>query len=128
MSLATEQGSGSLAYHLVSSQVTVSGVRAGTLVLVDSAVSEFAGDGFYLYPDWGNPVVYEVKARSEKLAFYYPGQELPLWEMLPGQDSSRFSGRVEGILSMHPEAESDIAGFAAQGIQQLDVPKLPVAR
>ena len=118
---------GSLAYHMVNNQVTASGIRAGTLVLVDSAVNEFGGDGFYLYPDWGSPVVYEVKARAGKLAFFYPGQGSPLWEMHPGHDNSRFSGRVEGILRMHTDLEEDTARLAVQGIPLLDVPALPVA-
>lgn len=127
-------GNGILKYRLVKNQVTGSGIQAGAMVLADCSVNTFAGDGFYLYPDWGNPVVYEVKARGGRLAFHYPGADSALWETSANHKDNRFSGRVEGVAAWEPDDPRFTAGPAANGLQVLDlirgsleVPELPVA-
>lgn len=113
----------SLSYHLVKNQVTGAGIQEGALVLVDSFTRGFSGDGFYLYPDWGNPVVYEVRSQGNSLVFYYPGLGDPLWEMAAAHDGVRFSGRVEGVVNFQP---ADAPGMLAQAnLRVLEVPALP---
>lgn len=110
-------GAGStLKYHLVREQISAAGVQAGTLVLVDTGVSSFAGDGYYLYPDWGRPVVYEVKRRGDRLDFHYPGGGKPLWHMSAAHADARFSGRVEGIVDTDMDTE---AWFEAEPVPAL---------
>lgn len=99
---------------------------AGAIVLVDRDITGFAGDGYYLYPDWGKPVVYEVRDSAGDLAFHYPGAGEPLWVMAAGNGRVRFSGRVEGVLSVGGDAAAD--HFLATGRWPLlDVPGKPPA-
>jgi len=124
--IAASVGS-TLKYHLVREQVSAAGVQAGTLVLVDTGVSSFTGDGYYLYPDWGRPLVYEVKRRGDRLDFHYPGMGTPLWAMSAAHADARFSGRVEGIVDtdMYPQARLPNPG--SNNIRVLEVPELPLA-
>ena len=61
-----------ITYYLVNNQESATGIIKGAIVLVDSGINVFHGDGFYLYPDWGQPVVYEVRQKANRLAFHFP--------------------------------------------------------
>jgi len=111
-----------IAYHLVKNQESATGVIKGAIVLVDTSINDFHGDGFYLYPDWGQPIVYEVRQKANRLAFHYPGCDRVLWELSPEQSIARFSGRVEGVLNSR---EAEVAGKRDQ-LQALLVPRLPI--
>ena len=110
-------------YYLVKNQVTGTGVRAGALVLVDAGVGRFAGDGYYLFPDWGTPAVYEVKARGNALVFYYPGGGRPLWTISAAHADARFGGRIEGMLDDNMPQDM----LTAASLRVLEVPERPVA-
>jgi hypothetical protein len=123
-SLAVEDKN-TLYYHVVKNQVTAAGVKPGTLVLVDSQVNSFQGDGYYLYPNWGTPVVYEIKARQGNLIFYYPGMETPLWK-ITANTSTVFGGRLEGVVGQVLD-DAAINGMPGMDkFQKLTIPTLPV--
>ena len=87
----------------------------------------FEGGGFYLYPDWGQPIVYEVRQKASRLAFHYPGSDRVLWELSPEQSMARFSGRVEGVVNSG-EARSSrqiTQSGAGSGTGIKLVPRLP---
>jgi len=110
-----------LALHAVASQPTEAGAVRDTLVMVDTGITNFAGDGYYVYPDWGNPVIYIVRARAGRLAFHYPGSNLdsnkPLWTMA-ANTPLHFSGRVEALV--------DARMATPVSLPVLSVPALPV--
>jgi hypothetical protein len=116
-----------LAFYLVKNQHCVAGVQAETIVLANPEVSNFSGDGYYLYPAWGTPAIYNVRQNvmNEKhsLVFYYPGSNKPLWEMTMSEKERQFSGRVEGVV----DNVSQLTGFKSAGItlSNLTVPALP---
>lgn len=118
--LALTDAPGRYAYHPVENRF--GGVPDGAIVLVDEETATFSGDGFYLYPDWGTPVVYEVRATAGGLAFHYPGRPEVLWRLAGGLAGVRFSGRVEGVI--------DAAGLRhlaqQHSLHPLHVPELPV--
>lgn len=118
--LASESSS-TLSFHKVKNQFTAQGIKQGTIVLVDNNIQEFLGDGFYLYPDWGQPIVYEVKKRGNSLSFHYPGLERELWQVSVNHQNARFSGRVEGVLDANEQSHSGFESLAA-----LDVPEFPI--
>lgn len=89
----------------------------GAVVLADAAVNAFAGDGLYLYPAWGQPRLYEVRAAAQQLEFRNPGTGDLLWTQSAELDSS-FAGRVL-------ESAQDQAGEASP--PPLRVPRLPGA-
>lgn len=121
-----DTGGASLHVYPVSSQPGQTGTRAGAIVLVDSDVKHFQGTGYYLYPDWGNPVVYEVRANNNLLAFYYPGGDRPLWQMSSGSTQAVFSGRVEGVLATHSDLEKIERATGVNGWPLLEVPDQPM--
>lgn len=108
-----------LAVHEVVAQPTAAGLVRNTLVLVDTGITTHAGDGYYVYPDWGNPVVYEVRARDGRLAFHYPGSGKALWTMA-ANTPVQFSGRVEALVA--ETSSNTVASMPA-----LSVPALPVS-
>jgi len=117
------------AYHLVDKQFTANGIKQGALIIVDELITEFVGDGFYLYPDWGKPIVYEVRKINGQLAFYYPGMapgQKPLWSAsLQQKQGSGFSGRVEGILG--DTAAEVLEKYSQTPYRLLQVPESPPA-
>jgi len=114
-----------VSYHLVKNQESAAGVIEGAVVLVDSDINVFQGDGFYLYPDWGQPIVYEVRQKANRLAFHYPGNDLVLWELSPEQSMARFSGRVEGVVNSGEFGTGKLLNRALDQVQPLNVPRLP---
>ncbi len=114
-----------ITYHLVKNQESAAGVIKGALVLVDSGINVFQTDGFYLYPDWGQPVVYEVRQTANRLAFHYPGNDKVLWVSGPEQSMARFSGRVEGILKAEELDTNKLLNSRLGQLQTLHVPPLP---
>ncbi len=114
-----------IAYHLVNNQASAAGVIKGAVVLVDSGINVFHGDGFYLYPDWGQPVVYEVRQKANRLAFHFPGSDRVLWELSPEQSMARFSGRVEGVLNSEEPDTAKLLNPGQDPLQALQVPRLP---
>ena len=115
-------------YYIVKNQHSETGVQAETIVLANHKVKEFSGDGYYLYPAWGSPAIYEVRQDESNdkrsLVFYYPGSIRPLWKMALTKNEIHFSGRVEGLL----DNASQLAGLKAGGIKfsPLTMPALPV--
>jgi hypothetical protein len=97
--------------------------RSGAVVLVDSAVKQFQGEGYYVFPDWGKPVVYEVRQKNRMLEFYYPGGDKPLWQMSSGNPQAVFSGRVEGLLSADSDKERVERYMANHNLPALQVPE-----
>jgi hypothetical protein len=67
--------------------------RAGDRVLADSSAIHFSGAGLYLYPAWGQPRLYEVRASANRLEFRNPGSGQLLWTQSADFDSA-FAGRV----------------------------------
>lgn len=127
-SLQAKPAANEFAYHVLEKQITADGIKQGALVIVDELVTEFSGDGFYLYPDWGKPIVYEVRKRNDQLAFYYPGMSMgqqPLWSVSRQLQECRFSGRVEGILE--DTSAALLEKYSHPPFRQLQVPELPLS-
>ncbi len=101
------------AYH-VQDAVALPRFKAGDLVVADTGVTQFAGAGLYLYPAWGQPRLYEVRATGDRLEFRNPGSGVLLWTQSASFDSS-FAGRVLDRLA----SVSLLAG-----LPDLDVPRL----
>lgn len=118
--MATEDPA-TLSYHRLKNQMTAEGINQGTVVLVDKAINEFDGNGFYLYPDWGQPLVYEVRKKGNRLTFHYPGVNKVLWQLSANHQNARFSGRVEGVLDLAQQSRASL-----QSMPALDVPELPI--
>lgn len=115
--------------HLVRHPIASTGcghnIEAGAVALVDTSVTQFSGPGFYLYPDWGKPVVYEVRMAGERLAFHYPGENAALWHIASDSKDTEqvlFSGRVEGIVAADTLCADELAN-----LRVLSVPALPMA-
>lgn len=72
----------------------------GDVVLADTGVVQFAGAGLYLYPAWGEPRLYDIRAAGQHLEFRNPGTGRLLWTQ-SAQFASDFAGRV---LEAHSEA------------------------
>ncbi|MDG2175550.1 MAG: twin-arginine translocation signal domain-containing protein [Gammaproteobacteria bacterium] len=121
------QLSSPLAFYLVKNQHSATGVQAETIVLANPEVSNFTGDGYYLYPAWGTPAIYNVRqdVMNEKhsLVFYFPGSNKPLWKMAISEQERQFGGRVEGLV----ENISQLKRLKVAGItlRNLTVPVLP---
>ncbi len=70
---------------------------AGDLLLVDTRQTRYAGEGIYLYPNWGAPRPYAVSlvgtaGARQMLEFRNPGNEQLLWTQSPALDD-QFAGR-----------------------------------
>jgi len=118
-----EKPGGSTTLHYVEKQYTDEGIREGAVVVVDTSVNTFEHDGLYLYPDWGKPVVYDVRRSGEQLAFYYPGaagNAMPAWCVTDKRGAKIFSGKVEGMLE--PESVKHVK---TANLSWLQVPELP---
>jgi hypothetical protein len=117
----------SLVYYIVKNQHSAKGVQAETIVLVNPKVIDFTGDGYYLYPAWGSPAIYDVrqdlKKEKHSLVFYLPGSNKPLWEIAMSEKEKQFSGRVEGLV----DNASQLTRLKVPGItfNTLTVPALP---
>ena len=99
-------------------------LQADSLVLVDTRVTRFEGDGLYVYPDWGKPVVYEVRGDGRGgLEFFYPGSNKRLWRMNAGNPAAHFSGRAAGWLLPGQTPGPALANH----FTELQVPSLPVS-
>jgi hypothetical protein len=122
--LATEEQA-TLSYHRVKNQMTAEGIKQGTVVLVDTDVNDFDGNGFYLYPDWGQPLVYEVRKKDNSLTFHYPGLDKVLWQLSANHRDARFSGRVEGVLDLTQQSQAKWQ-VSLESMSVLDVPELPI--
>lgn len=83
----------SLRIFEVRDEVALPRFRIGDRVVADSAVVDFAGAGLYLYPAWGQPRLYEVRAAANRLEFRNPGSGQLLWTQSANLDST-FAGRV----------------------------------
>jgi len=125
ITLAQGSNDSGLAFLRVQNQVTATGVHKDTMVIVDASVTTFDGNGYYLYPDWGQPVVYEVRLQNARLAFYYPGTSQRLWSMTSVPAVSMFSGRVEGILNIDGDEAHLNQLVTARNLQRLEVPTFP---
>lgn len=99
----------------VRDDVALPRFAAGTRVVADTALDAFDGDGLYLYPTWGEPRLYAVRATGGLLEFRNPGSGQLLWTQSAGFEA-RFAGRV--VETGAPEA------FAAAW-PALSVPRLP---
>lgn len=110
-----------LSCHRVKNQITAEGIKQGTVVLVDKDINEFDGNGFYLYPDWGQPLVYEVRKKGNRLAFHYPGLDKVLWQSSANHQNAGFSGRVEGVLDLAQQSRTSL-----ESVPVLEVPALPI--
>ena len=118
-----EKPGDSTTLHFIERQFTDEGVREDAVAVVDTSVTTFKHDGLYLYPDWGKPVVYDVRSYGEQLAFFYPGASenaIPAWRIIDKRGAKMFSGKVEGIL----ESES-VKHFKTTNLSWLQVPELP---
>lgn len=65
----------------------------GDLLLADTTVTHFVGDGLYLYPSWGQPRPYQIRAVGQRLEFRNPGSGTLLWTQSAGL-ATEFAGRV----------------------------------
>lgn len=113
---------GAQAVYPVQNQPRSATVSTGAIVVIDRTVTAWDGDGYYLYPDWGQPVVYQVRRQGNKLAFHYPGNDTPLWHMASGDGKVLFSGRVDGVLSKASDAAAVARIMADTNLPLLEVP------
>jgi hypothetical protein len=90
---ALGDASSSLRMYEVRDAVALPRFRAGDRVVADSSVVDFAGAGLYLYPAWGQPRLYEVRAAESRLEFRNPGSGQLVWTQSANLDSA-FAGRV----------------------------------
>lgn len=90
--------------------------RAGERLVADTAVSQFTGTGLYLYPAWGAPRLYAVRASGKGLEFRNPGSGQLLWTQ-SAHLAAVFAGRV-------PDG-TDHAALAA-ALPGLNVPRRPL--
>lgn len=111
------QAMATLRRYEVRDTVALPRFALGAVVLADAAVNAFAGDGLYLYPAWGQPRLYEVRAAAQQLEFRNPGTGQLLWTQSAAVDAS-FAGRVL-------ESTQDQATGASP--PPLSVPRLPAA-
>ena len=81
----------SLRVYEVRDAVALPRFRAGDRVVVDSGVVHFAAAGLYLYPAWGQPRLYEVRAAASRLEFRNPGTGQLLWTQSASLDAT-FAG------------------------------------
>lgn len=100
--------------YQVSDAAALPRFAAGDVLVADTAIAAFAGDGIYLYPAWGAPRLYEVRAAEEFLEFRNPGTGQLLWKQSAGLDAT-FAGR----------ALAGTWGATAAAQPQLRVPALP---
>lgn len=88
----------------------------GDLLLADTTFTRFAGAGLYLYPSWGQPRPYQIRAVGPLLEFRNPGSGTLLWTQTGL--AADFAGRVlEG-----PDTVALMADYPV-----LSVPKLPLS-
>lgn len=123
LGLAKSSDQDLFSYYPLKNREMPAKISAGRVVIVDDSIGVFSGDGFYLYPDWGSPVVYEVKRQGSILSFYFPGHDKSLWQMNAANDGARFSGRVEGILD-EGDARDELFSTVHE-LRLLKVPDLP---
>lgn len=96
----------------------------GDWLAVEAAAHEFSGDGLYLYPAWGMPKPYLVRAvaaspgHATHHEFCNPATGRVLWT---DTGMPRFAGRVHGRLPAQLEAW---LGHMPQ-LPLLDLPRLP---
>ena len=85
-------------------------LNQGQLVLADTTVQHFNGNGLYLYPDWGKPRAYQVSQSGSQLQFSFPGQKQVLWTQssLSQKGISTFSGKVIGVTTAEQLSQADI--------------------
>lgn len=113
---------GSLKLHRISDAAAAPVLNEGDQVLVDTAFNSFQGEGIYLYPAWGQPRAYLVRAsaaRPGQLEFRNPGSGALLWIQSQSLGAG-FAARVEArlgasALPVLPELAS------------LTVPRLPLS-
>lgn len=116
--IAFAESHSDFSYIRVNNDAALPFLSKGDFALVDSEVTIFTGDGLYIYPDWGNPVIYEVRLNSENtMEFYYPGKQKILWKINSNNPDARFAGRVTGRVT----AEF----IATDATTILQVPELP---
>lgn len=102
--------------YQVQDSVAAPRFAVGTTIIADASVDRFAGPGLYLYPAWGQPRLYHVRARADLLEFSNPGSGQRLWTQ-SAQLAPAFAGKaLEG---------GEAAAFLAD-CPALSVPKLPV--
>jgi hypothetical protein len=94
-------------------------LHKGDLVMVDTAVTRYQGEGMYLYPAWGKPRAYQLDMLGERLMFSVPGQSQVMWQQDMTSDESLLAGRVIGV-----SRPQDLAGSGLVW-SSLQVPALP---
>jgi hypothetical protein len=97
---------------------------AGDLWLADTRQTRFAGDGIYLYPNWGAPRPYsinlvELAGQGQLLEFRNPGSRQLLWTQSAALDDP-FAGRLVEHFSK-PFAHNRTSNYPL-----LRLPALPV--
>jgi hypothetical protein len=88
-----------LRVYAIRDAVALPLLAPGDVLLVDTAHTFFGGEGIYLYPAWGQPRPYAVRASGTLLEFRNPGSGMLLWTQSIGLDAG-FAGLVVG----RPEA------------------------
>jgi hypothetical protein len=101
--------------YQVQDAVAAPRFATGVVLVADTAVDRFAGPGLYLYPAWGQPRLYQVRARGDRLEFSNPGSGQLLWTQ-----SAQLDPAVAGKVIEGPEAAPFLATYPI-----LDVPMLP---
>ena len=91
--LPSVSAASALRRYEVRDAVALPRFRAGAVVIADTLVNRFAGDGLYLYPAWGQPRLYEVRAAVGRLEFRSPGARGLLWTQSAELDAT-FAGKV----------------------------------
>lgn len=114
---------GSLAYLEVRDVFDQPAFAPGDHVVADTAQTGFAGEGLYLYPDWGTPRVYQVReASAGRLVFSRPGCGSVLWTQT---GAPRFAGRAVGLVKAGERGRLRLLHGACAALQ---VPELPAAQ
>jgi hypothetical protein len=65
--------------YKVQDAVALPRFAAGDVVVADTAITRFGAPGLYLYPAWGQPRLYAINARADRLEFRNPGSLQLLW-------------------------------------------------
>lgn len=97
-------------------------LAAGDLLLLESSVQAFTGEGLYLYPAWGQPQVYAVKRNTAgDLEFRCPGEQRLAWTAAAAL-SQAFAGRVREVV---PAAQRERSAWLQARHRRVRLPDLP---
>lgn len=115
-SLAVKRDGQNLALRQVMDDHAAPVFKQGDLLLVDPSCVSFKGDGYYLYPHWGQPAPYFVTRKSKRLYFHRPGHQQALWSITDPHNETRFAADI---------LQGNIPEVQAAVYPQLKVEKLP---